>query len=66
MVTIGTWPGMYFSRKFVDWTGRRSVTVAILLFFIVFSTVANPAISISVLIMMKNEGKDVMKFGNYC
>ena len=47
MVAIGTFPGMHYSRKFVEWSGRRSVTVAILLFYIVFSTIANPAISIS-------------------
>lgn len=56
MSAIGTWPGIVLSRKFVEWSGRRSVTVVILLFFIVFSTVANPAISFNIIMMKKNEG----------
>lgn len=47
---IGTIPGIILQHKIVHWTGRPSMTVLFLMFFILFSTFANPAISIDTLI----------------
>jgi hypothetical protein len=47
---VGTIPGIILQHKIVAWTGRPSMTVLFLMFFILFSTFANPWISINTLV----------------
>jgi uncharacterized membrane protein YfcA len=54
MTAAGTIPGIILQHKIVRITGRPSMTVALLMFFILFSIIANPAISIDVLIQRAN------------
>lgn len=42
----GAVPGIYLQHYFIKCSGRSSVTVVIMIFFIVFSVIANPTISI--------------------
>ncbi len=50
MISLGTVPGLFMQLKLVEWNGgRSSITVALLMFFITFSMVVNPSISIVVM-----------------
>lgn len=49
MSVFGTIPGVMLQHKLVEWSGRRSITVFLMTFFILFSIVANLIVGIRTL-----------------
>ena len=59
----GAIPGILLQQRLVNWTGRPSSTVVLLLAFIVFSLVANPLISIDYMMKQSRDDVDIMTYG---
>lgn len=66
MSAFGAIPGILLQQKIVDWTGRPSTTVLIMLVFIVFSMVANPVIATDLMLKKVASDLSVTHFGEYC
>ena len=63
---VATLPGTILARKLIQWTGKRSVTVLLMLIIMVISLVLNPILSVISLPQMKADGLNIMEWGSYC
>ena len=66
MAAIGAVPGVLNSFYLVKRTGRKSITVAILLFWLIVLLVGHPTISIIVLMRKTADGFYAMTFTSFC
>lgn len=66
MNIAGTVPGLVMEVKFREWTRRPSITPTFLLFLLIFSSVANPSISVAVLIQKAADNINIWKLTPYC
>ena len=63
---VATLPGTVLARKLIQWTGKRSVTVLLMLIIMGIALVLNPILSVISLPQMKADGLDIMEWGSYC
>jgi len=66
MAAIGTIPGIWMQHWLVKRTGRPSITVGLLSFFIIFSIVATIIVGVRVITQEVDEGKLVLEVNPYC
>lgn len=63
---LGAVLGIYCQRWLIAKTGRGSSSVAFLMFFLVFSVILNPAVTIYVLVEKSKKGYDLITMPSYC
>lgn len=67
MIGWGTYFGLFMQYRLVEsFGGRSSITVALLMLYITFSMVANPSISIVIMLRQAAAGVNIWKMGSYC
>ena len=65
-VCVATFPGAVLARKIVQWTGKRSITVLLMLCAKMVPALINPVLSAITLPKMRADGVDIMAWGSYC
>lgn len=66
MAAIGAFPGVLNSFYLVKRTGRKSITVILLLFWLIVLLVGHPTISIIVLMRKTADGFNAMATTSFC
>jgi uncharacterized membrane protein YfcA len=63
---FGSVAGIYGQRMLIAKTGRNSSTVMVLMFFLIFSVILNPAVTIWILVEKSKAGIDLITMPSYC